>query len=294
MTAEDFPVNLANYCACFIDLLGQKKAMEGESLLPDFDTPEQYEALIRRVKSSVGKIVGAHKHAESMLNAMQEVRDPPGPLNPEQLAMWRSLRADSIVTQRWSDGLMVYTCLGTVPIYTQVNSIYAQFCLAGTMCLVGLAAKGPMRGGIDIAWGVELNKNELYGPVVANAYILESECASFPRIVVGEQVDHYLTAIAQQPGDDIPTRVAREMARRCRRMVTRDEKGVLFLDYLSPCFEEGVTAARIDLLWERARGFIESERVTHTTSGDEKLAGRYRRLADYFDSRPPPSRRNVR
>ena len=289
MADSEAPVNFANYCACFIDLLGQKRAMEGETILPAIHTENQRQALIKRVKASVGKIVGVHGHAEHMLNSMRELRDPPEPLNDAQLAQWRAMREERTVTQRWSDGLMVFACLGDVPLCTQVNSVYSQFCLAGAMCLLGLAAKAPMRGGSDIAWGVELYPNELYGPAVANAYALESACAEYPRIVVGEEVDRYLLAVTREPGNDIPLEVARQFATRCPRMLSRDEQGVLFLDYLSSCFEESVTSTQIEPLWKSAREFIDSELTAHMTSGDEKLAARYRRLAGYFDSRPPLS-----
>ena len=270
--------------------------MKGETILPEVQTEAQRQALIQRVKASVGKIVGVQKNAESMLKAMREPRNPPGPLDDDQLVQWRAMREERTVTQRWSDGLMVYTCLGVGPLLcVRVNSVYSQLCLAGAMCLIGLAAKAPMRGGIDVAWAIELYPNELYGPAVANAYVLESQCAQFPRVAVGEEVDRYLLAVAQQPGNEIAIEVARQIAVRCRRMLARDDRGVLFVDYLSPCFEESVTSAHIELLWSRARDFIESELVAHAANGDGKLVARYRRLADYFDSRPPPSRRgNVR
>lgn len=100
-------VKLANYCACFLDLLGQKKAMEGQSVLPAAGSPEEREGLINLVKASVGKIVSVQKHAESMLGALQGPRMPPGPLDQAQLKLWDRLRQQDVVTQRWSDGLMI-------------------------------------------------------------------------------------------------------------------------------------------------------------------------------------------
>lgn len=148
MTASP-QVKLANYSACFLDLLGQKKAMEGQSILPEIHTPEQHQELIRSVKTSVGKIVVVQKHAESMLATMEASRAPPGPLDEAQLKLWKQMREQNTVTQRWSDGLMVFTCLGDTLITTQLNSLYAQLTLAGAMCLIGLAGKAPIRGGID-------------------------------------------------------------------------------------------------------------------------------------------------
>lgn len=285
-------VKVANYSACFLDLLGQKQAMEGQSILPETHTPEQYQELIHLVKSSVGKIVSIQKHAESMLVAMEGSRAPPGPLDEVQLKLWKQMREYNTVTQRWSDGLMVFTCLGDTLITTQLNSLYAQLTLAGAMCLIGLAAKAPIRAGIDIAWGVELHPGELYGPAVANAYILESETAEFPRVVVGNQVESYLNSVINDPDSDIFSKAARCMATTCRSMLSRDNQGQLFLDYLSTAFERVVTSSHIDELWPHARAFIRSQLDMHATTGNDKLHSRYQRLARYFDSNLPPSLRN--
>lgn len=285
-------VKLANYSACFLDLLGQKKAMDGQSILPEAQTPDQYQELIRLVKSSVGKIVSVQKHAEEMLASMESLRAPPEPLDAAKLELWNQLREQNTTTQRWSDGLMVFTCLGDTPISTQLKSLYAQFTLAGAMCLIGLAGKAPIRGGIDIAWGVELHPGELYGPVVANAYILESEKAEFPRIVIGEQVENYLNHVIQAPDRDIFSGTARGIAVFCRNMLSRDDRGQLFLDYLSAAFERAVTHAHIDELWPCAKAFIISELDMHAATGNNKLHSRYERLARYFDSNRKSSHKN--
>jgi hypothetical protein len=112
MHAPEPELKLADYSVCFIDLLGQKKAMEGQSVLPKINTPEQRDELIRLVKTSVGKIAVVHRRAEMMLGAMHAERDPPGPLDAEKQKIWNAMRVENTVTQRWSDGLMVFACHG--------------------------------------------------------------------------------------------------------------------------------------------------------------------------------------
>jgi len=189
---------------------------------------------------------------------------------------------------------MVFTCLGDTLITTQLNSLYSQLTLAGAMCLIGLAGKAPIRGGVDIAWGVELHPGELYGPAVANAYILESEVAEFPRIVVGDQVENYLSKVMNDSDSDVFSKAARGMATICLSMLSRDDQGKLFVDYLSASFEKAVTYNNIDELWPPARAFIGSELEKHVSIGNRKLSSRYERLAHYFDSNLPPRLRNAK
>jgi hypothetical protein len=282
---------LANYCVCFIDLLGQKAAMAGQGLLPEHETPEQYEALIKLAKSTVGQIVGVHKHAATMLASMNQQRDPPGPLGDAEREAWRQFHIDNTVTQRWSDGLMVFASLADAGQRPVIHDVYTEFCLAGAMCLIGLAGKAPLRGGLDIAWGIELNPGELYGPAVANAYILESTCAKFPRIVVGEHVARFLETIASSTASDLVSRVSRVYAEKCLGMLSRDKDGLLFVDYLGQAFEGAVTSEAIEGLWTHARSFVDAQLTLHAEHGAKELVHRYSALAEYFDAHPPPSKR---
>jgi hypothetical protein len=286
-------VTIANFAVCFIDLLGQREAMKDQGLLPDQGPDAQRAELIRLVKNSVGKISSVHRHAEAMLGAIGEKREPPEPIDERYRQAWDDLHGQNICTQRWSDGLMVFTRLGGTRLTEQINGLYSQFCLAGAMCLVGLAGRAPMRGGIDIAWGVELYPGELYGPAVANAYQLESEVAEFPRIVVGALAREYLEQILRDPDCSVAVQAAKKYAELCLGMLSQDDRGVLFLDYLAPTFESAVTSRQVELLWSKARNFVEEEIVTHKKNRSEKLAARYSRLAAYFDSHPPPSRRGA-
>lgn len=54
----------------------------------------------------------------------------------------------------------------------------------GLVCFRGLAKGDPVRVGLDIARGVELKDNELYGCVVAKSHSLENQIAGYPRIAV--------------------------------------------------------------------------------------------------------------
>lgn len=284
-------LRIANYAVCFLDLLGQKEAMRGQGFIPLSATDTEHEAFVGVLKNSVGRIVEIQKLTDSMLSEMRRDRGPPGPLGSKQLQQWQELKKDNMRTQRWSDGLVHFSCLGDEPISLAVSGVYAQMCTAGAMCLVGLARGAPIRGGMDAAWGVELHPGEIYGAALANAYHQESVCAGFPRIAVGRGLVEYLRDIESSDARDVAQHVASAMAKRCLGMLDQDEDGQVYLHYLSDVFERAVTHEKIEILWGQARNFIESQMELHAQNDRKVLVERYTRLANYFDSHPPHVRR---
>ncbi|PGR09022.1 hypothetical protein COC62_19090, partial [Priestia megaterium] len=132
--------------------------------------------------------------------------------------------------QRWSDGLVFYHPIDTENAKCPMNAVYDIFILAGTLCLLGLADKEPIRGAIETSWGVELHDNELYGAIVANSYILESTVAQYPRIVVGQYTMDYLSSQlkdhAQNP--DTFQIYNHNLAVKCINMIAIDQDGFHF------------------------------------------------------------------
>ena len=163
--AEQDPMIVGNYCVCFIDLLGQRAALRGQSLVPQFQTEEDKQRWLGTLKDSVGSIASLQKHAQEMMDAAHAEDASPlrSELPTEMQATWNAIRKTKVTTQRWSDGLVSFAWLGDPLIKCQLNNIYSLFTLAGSLCLLGLASKRPLRGAIEVAWGVELHPGELYG-----------------------------------------------------------------------------------------------------------------------------------
>lgn len=165
-----------------------------------------------------------------------------------------------------------------------INEIF-QF--AGYFCLLSLAQRHPVRGAIDIAWGVELPHGGLCGPVVANAYELESEVAQYPRIVVGQRVVDFLEAQLANTNDDPFTRVNRTKARLCRNMLLKDDDGHWIVHYLGAAFQYSVTHTNHRFIYDKARAFAVNQLEEHRKSKNKKLTFRYKQLLNYFDTHPP-------
>jgi len=278
-----------NYCVAFIDLLGQRDAMRGQGLLIPIESEDERKEFDEILQNSIGAIIKLQERAESMLAPIlkQNLNSPRrAELSPEQHVIWDDMQRTRIETQRWSDGLMSFVCLGDTDIRCRMNGVFGIFGLAGTLCLLGLATCRPIRGAIDIAWGVELHPGELYGPAVARAYELESEIAQYPRIVIGPESVRFLETHAANTEQDVFSQTDRELAVLCLNMLVQDADGQWILHYLGDTFQFAVTHNQHGELYEAARKFVFDQLFTHQSQCNSKLAFRYSHLLQYFDAHP--------
>lgn len=286
---HDEQLNVYNYCICFLDLLGQREALRGEGWLPQFNSEEDHNQFLRRLKNSIGAILGLQQQAETMMREALPRSDSPlrNALRPDLHPIWDDMQKTSIKTQRWSDGLVSFTCLGDNEIKCHMNGLFWIFGLAGSVCLMGLAAGRPVRGGIDAAWAVELYPGEIYGAAVARAYELESEIASYPRIVVGSRIVELLEAHRTNPVQDPYSQNDRELASLCLSMLLRDVDGSWILHYLGKGFQAAIIKDQHQELYLKARDFVKQQLNEHRMSGSTKLAFRYSQLLRYFNAHLP-------
>lgn len=279
-----------NYCVAFVDLLGQKEAMKGQGLLKMPETEQEKTTFHNVLRNSIGAILKLQKRAEEMLEPiLRKNLDSPrrAQLPPEQQAIWDEMNQTRITTQRWSDGLVSFACLGDKAVKCQINGVFGIFGLVGSLCLLGLASGRPIRGGIEIAWGVELHPGELYGPAVARSYELESEAAQYPRVIVGPEIVRFLEAHAANPEQDVFSQTDRDLASLCLNMLLQDADGHWLLHYLGEAFQSAITHSQHTDLYTLARKFALDQFLKFRAERNTKLAFRYANLLQYFDAHPP-------
>jgi hypothetical protein len=282
--------NFYNYCISFIDLLGQREALKGQGLLPIFKSEEDEKRFRDTVKNSIGAIIKLQERAMDMLREAQKERPESSfrrSLTDEERSTWDEMSRTRVTTQRWSDGLVSFVCLGDKDIKCPLNGIFDIFGSAGSICLMGLASANPIRGALDVAWGVEIHPGELYGAVVARAYELESVSAQYPRIVVGTRLVGFLEAHKNNKEEDVFSRTNRALAELCLGMLAYDTDGLLILHYLGREFRNAVTKQHHVELYNRARKYVAAQLLKHQEAKDSKLAFRYAHLMSYFDAHTP-------
>lgn len=277
-------LTVSNYCACFIDLLGQKDALKGQSVMPELIDDQKKSEFLSMVKKSVGAITRLQQHAEFFRKASDETESIRSELDPEDQLLYDEMSAQKAKQQRWSDGLVFYQSLNTKTSKCPMNAVLDIFMIAGSLCMLGLVDKQPIRGALETSWGVELHENELYGAVVANSYILESSVAQYPRIVIGEHTMSYLRAHLEQtpdPADKLGI-YNRNLAVKCLDMTAIDQDGHNILNYLGAEFKNSVFREESKSLYEAAYAFICDQYELHKANKDSKLALRYTWLKGYF------------
>lgn len=290
LESSDEPLQAGNYCVSFIDLLGQRAALEGQGLLPQFETEAAKKQFYTTIRKSVGAIIELQSQAEEML---QQILSPRldstfrASLPSEHHALWDEMGLTRVKTQRWSDGLVSFLCLGDKDVKCRMNGVFALFSLAGTLCLLGLATRNPIRGAIEVAWGIELHPGELYGAAVARAYELESEVAQYPRIVVGLETLKLLRAHHANTEQDSYSQNDKALAELCLGMLVQDIDGHWLVHYLGEEFKNTISHDYHAGLYASALEFVNEQLCEHQTKRNTKLALRYSHLLYYFEAYPP-------
>jgi hypothetical protein len=285
-TDKDQLKNVGHYATAFIDLLGQKERFRGQYLLPIAETEEEKENVLKIIKESIGPIDKLQQRARRMM----ECSNPnPGSklrlmLTESEQVQWDEMMCTTITTQRWSDGLFLFTSLAEELVKCPLNAIFRMFVLTGSLCFMGLASKQPLRGAIEVAWGAELQPGELYGPVVVRAYELESEVADYPRIVIGPYLVKYLELQSKNKSEEKHDILNQEVASLCLKMLLQDTDDQWLLHYLGSDFKIIITSSVHNELYSLAKSFVDSQLSEHQRTGDEMLAKRYVHLQQYFEA----------
>jgi hypothetical protein len=161
--------------------------------------------------------------------------------------------------------------------------------LSGVSCVVltAMASGHALRGGIDVGPGVEMTPEEIYGPALAQAYILESREADYPRVLIGNGFeDQLIASIAES--QKLPAAKAENLAEIVRRMrvfIAKDKDGRQILDYLGPVLANVSKQSHSNILVQRAYQFVLDEQERWLALGNTKECGRYAVLRQYFEER---------
>jgi hypothetical protein len=274
---------IANYCISFVDLLGQRSEYKGEGLLPP--SAGERNQFLEKIKKTINPIYHLQKDAavfmKSALNYQGPLRNQ---LPQEQQKIYDKMHEVELKTQRWSDGLVYFVSLQQGRVQCQIGGIFHLLGTVGSLCLTGFCKKHPLRGSVDISWGVELHPGEIYGAAVANAYELESEVAQYPRIVVGERVIHYLETHTENPDTDVYSEFNKSLAKACLDMIAIDFDGNYILDYLGTGFKESITKSKHEQLYKLAFQFVKDQLEFWRKKKNTKLSMRYSHLFAYFEA----------
>lgn len=268
-----------NYAVAFIDLLGQRNELKAHRILPS--DPEERKILFQ---NSVWQISKLHKRFDDFYN--QQIHTPSifDQLPIDVQKQLGDARRSELRNQRFSDGLVVFTPLADKDGSLRINGVFSLLVAAGTLCLVQLADGHPVRIGIDVGWGVELNPSELYGAALAHAYELESEVAQWPRVVVGSELQDFLQEMATQKGEDLIAKYRNGIAAECIKRLAKDSDGQMIVDFAGKVFNEGLADEIARQVFSKVKEYVDRQLEKWSNRGDTKLSGRYTCLKHYLDT----------
>jgi hypothetical protein len=162
-----------------------------------------------------------------------------------------------------------------------LRGVYEIILTCASMMLAQLAAGHPIRGGIDVGTGIEID-GELFGAALVKAYEIESSRAAYPRIVVGLDFVRMLRSTQEQQPLNVQAQFERALATQLLRSLKEDRDGEFIVDYLGSGVRE-VLGERHKEFLPQIREFAERTRGKYREEKNEKLFGRYSQLVQYLD-----------
>lgn len=275
--------NYTAYVVAVLDVQGQRQAMR--DLPPHDDSPERQEQIKSLLRKSLGVREQVFETFLTSINSFNTQFDEAklAQLAPEVRAEFVKIRTFKSKTYRISDTLITYFPIRSDGLLNSYDLLATFTALMHTM-LVSNASKIPVRGGVELGWGINWHDAELYGPAFLDAYDLEEKRAEYPRVVLGKELSEYVDFLSSSPSADRRAHFENQMAGQVRSMICVDDDSAPMVDYL------GQTAADLTKkgsiygvnLFEEGKKFAEVERDRFAGEGNEKLRARYERLAKYY------------
>ena len=263
----------------YIDLMGYRRELLATGYKPSDDEDELHRRYTR-VFERREILIRPLETYFAELRRRQESR-PPDPTRP---AMAQYFRAPDVTVTGFSDSVFLeastsptratggMTDNGLAPLNSVVTaSIVALF--------TNLKAKSPLRGGLDIGFGVR-SRGHLYSAATVSAVELGEECAKYPRILVGPSVVKTIQPMTN--GTSPESRIARDI----ENVLYEDpDDGRLGLDFLGSVsqglYASGFKPSDVRDIWL----FAHTNRNTFSDSGVQKEWGYYDRLIRYMEPR---------
>lgn len=181
-------VDIGYYVVAFMDLLGQQSKLRSLRDLPNTDDEKQMGSFIASLKETYGVVTQMRKVFETYFSKFVKRRSDLSMLNEEQRKTYSKLTSNPIQIRPFSDATIVYLSLRTDTAKLPTRGIFGILGAAASTSLLSLYAGHPIRGGIDIGLGMEIDDGEIYGPCLSRAYTLESRIAQYPRVVIGKEL----------------------------------------------------------------------------------------------------------
>jgi len=267
---------LCYYLVAFIDLLGQKEELLKFTKLPNERDEHELQGFREQFKKTYGRAKALHDAFDIFLKNLYD---------PAKRPFSQVLFTNDIKYKRFADGIAIYLPLMQTGDNMPVEGVNGIL-LACAFTKISLLEQGiPLRGGIDVDLGFEIEENDIYGPCIVKAYQLESEIAKYPRIVVGDGLLKYLYSSINNFDESTWGRLNKVMAESSLELITNDSDGYPILDYMGEGFIKATNNHLKAEVFLKAYSFVENELDKWKEQRNSKLAFRYSLMLNYMKVR---------
>ena len=273
-----------NYLVVFSDQLGQREHLRKISGIPTTDS-ERGE-FIEAMKSSIGRVLGMRDLFQKYFDSASSYIPNLNLVPPQYRSEFSAMQKTNISFYGLSDAIVIFVPLmDTADNRMPINGVYSAFIATSGIGLLSLSRQVPMRAGIDVGVAAQIDDKEIYGPVLEQAFYLESQLAEYPRFLVGEELINYLLWLQKRKIDTRMGQVTKHLAKFCMEMIIQDTDGRYMLDFLGEKIKESSDGSIRTEDVKSAQEYVKSEYDKYTKDNNEKMRARYYRLLRYFQSR---------
>lgn len=291
---------LKRYYVCYLDILGFRdklfKGLDGTFPLTE-EALKEKQRQINNISSSVNILLDSlatlHRGFKDKADLIYDISakdlerrgyDATTLLLPREVFISQAKKVH-VGIQQFSDSTLLY-----IPIENGMEEIVDEMLASWMIFLAGWTIGGMcqdfvFRGAITSGFGWEIRESCLTGPVVDEAYRMESQIAKYPRIVMSDSVvDRFRFRLDCAGKSGLNTG---ELATPFR-MVYRDTDGVYMLDFLSSVAEEnfkthnGITSGDWECILSGISDRISLEYRRFVEEKNYVLAERYWHLLSYI------------
>ena len=274
--------NADHYLVAFIDILGQSNKILENNVYPP--TERDLIKIKQNLVETSEYIISLRDIFRKHFKRYRKLKNVLEGLPEKQKKNEQIMRTFSAELRGVSDSIII-----TVPLESKtdncipINNILATFQGICLIYNIALAGHKPIRGGIDVGWGTRLAQNEVYGSALVKAYILESEKAGYPRIIIGESLWKYINYVENFKSKTKYGIRAKGIATQCKKYVIRDNEEFC-LDVIGKAAKSAEIGINPELVKE-GYNYIINFQLECKQKGDNKIASRYQFLKNYFETR---------
>ncbi len=286
-----------NYIVGLVDISGQSSKLdELGSLwweLQDSSnvTKDQSEKMEKLKNETYGKVEDFRDIFSKSFNIFKELilNNPKlATLSPEEQAEVKKIANDICTLRFFSDLAIFYVPFDAKNELSTRFRIAAIFYACTGASITKFKAGNFFRGGIEIGAGVKFINGDIYGPALSEAHRLEKDVASYPRIVVGKKLSHFIQIKEQAviSGKYLDSVLAR-IDDFCKKMIYQDDDKEFAIDYLGKGIADLSQSSFNQTSDSVKKGIaqIEAQLNLHRKNREPKLVKRFKKLLAYYKSR---------